>query len=545
MADQTSITMLRAMAEQVAQGCQCDTAPTCDTLQCLCRPRFFAGQLLTDEDLTNLEKYIVAKDRLHNKHLHGTGVVCGLEVVCNPCGEGVLVKEGYALGPCGEDIVVCQDTKVSIADLIHQCRVDESRNAPCNSRYPAGPMDCETAQQEWILSICYCESPSRGVTPLRNSKSSSSCGCGCGSSNGSSKSTSGCGCGGSTNTSTKNGSAATSCSCKSSRTTSAQCEPTLICEGFKFVLTKPMANHTNTDQPASDWTSQSEIVKQFIACVSKLMSSIRLPAESSKVDFQMLEAELLQFARGRCFGTADLRETSVRPGSLFVQRSSIFGLLLEVGRECLCSAILPPCSTGTSCDCVPLATLIVDTKSSRVLDICNLKGRKFLLTFPNLSYWLDWLHPFATLRSKLEAFCCGSTATEQMPPDPSKPPALTNVGRSLREVSGAKEENAVSPNADFDRILLSLLGLDQGGKDAASPDELLHPFSTVAVSSFLAPAIMETFKMMSAGSQASALGTTVDANADELRKLRAEFAVLKRSMKDLQGVAPKKTKRSK
>ena len=50
------------------------------------RPRFFAGQLLTEDDLTALTDYMTAKDRLHNRHLFGAGVVCGLWVSCDPWG---------------------------------------------------------------------------------------------------------------------------------------------------------------------------------------------------------------------------------------------------------------------------------------------------------------------------------------------------------------------------------------------------------------------------------------------------------------------------
>src|SRR6266542_5411055 len=57
-----------------ACGC-CKPGRTCDGLECLCRPRFFAGQLLTDEDLRRLDHYVVAKDRLHNRYLHGPGSV--------------------------------------------------------------------------------------------------------------------------------------------------------------------------------------------------------------------------------------------------------------------------------------------------------------------------------------------------------------------------------------------------------------------------------------------------------------------------------------
>ena len=87
------------MGTSPASGaCSCGPGRTCDGLECLCRPRYFAGQLLTDEDLRRLDHYIVAKNRLHNRYLHGTGVVCGLEVVCNPCDPTVTVRTGFALG---------------------------------------------------------------------------------------------------------------------------------------------------------------------------------------------------------------------------------------------------------------------------------------------------------------------------------------------------------------------------------------------------------------------------------------------------------------
>ena len=62
------------------------------------RPRFFAGQLLTEDDLDLLGEYVVGKNRLHNRALWGPGVVCGLDVHCDPCGRGnLIVSPGYAI----------------------------------------------------------------------------------------------------------------------------------------------------------------------------------------------------------------------------------------------------------------------------------------------------------------------------------------------------------------------------------------------------------------------------------------------------------------
>lgn len=49
----------------------------------------------------------------HNRHLHGTGIVCGLQVYCGPNGAAkrtmVTVRNGYAIDSYGKDIIVNAD----------------------------------------------------------------------------------------------------------------------------------------------------------------------------------------------------------------------------------------------------------------------------------------------------------------------------------------------------------------------------------------------------------------------------------------------------
>ncbi len=75
------------------------TCAPCETAAFV-RPRFFAGQLLTEDDLGALIDYTLAKQRLHNTHLLGAGVACGLAVACGPRGpqgsSQVVVEAGYA-----------------------------------------------------------------------------------------------------------------------------------------------------------------------------------------------------------------------------------------------------------------------------------------------------------------------------------------------------------------------------------------------------------------------------------------------------------------
>lgn len=62
--------------------------------------------------------------RFHNKHLHGWGVVCGLEVVCGPEGpsgprEHITVKSGYAIDCDGNDVILEKDVEgLNLFDMI-------------------------------------------------------------------------------------------------------------------------------------------------------------------------------------------------------------------------------------------------------------------------------------------------------------------------------------------------------------------------------------------------------------------------------------------
>src|SRR4051812_14003981 len=144
-------------------------APACETcglLECLCRPRFFAGQLLTDTDLNRLDAYIRAKNRMHNLQLHGWGVVNGLQVRCDACGTGVIVGTGYAIDPCGEDIVVCNDTPVDICSLIKRCQHQDITCVPSSRNF--GETNCDDVEEDWVLAIRYTETQARAITALRS-----------------------------------------------------------------------------------------------------------------------------------------------------------------------------------------------------------------------------------------------------------------------------------------------------------------------------------------------------------------------------------------
>lgn len=124
-------------------GCGCKpaklpeavTAPcsACETASFV-RPRFFAGQLLTEDDLGALIDYVVAKNRFHNARLFGAGVVCGLLVECGPCNSSkIVVQPGYALDCCGNDLVLTCEQTLDIAPMIRELAARKGKDCkdPC------------------------------------------------------------------------------------------------------------------------------------------------------------------------------------------------------------------------------------------------------------------------------------------------------------------------------------------------------------------------------------------------------------------------------
>jgi hypothetical protein len=68
------------------------------------RPNFFAGQILTAEDLQAEQDYFLARSRRHNRFLHGWGVVHGLDVATHR--DTLVVQPGLAIDCAGNEIVL-------------------------------------------------------------------------------------------------------------------------------------------------------------------------------------------------------------------------------------------------------------------------------------------------------------------------------------------------------------------------------------------------------------------------------------------------------
>lgn len=143
----------------------------CDTADgYLERVRYFSRQLLDAHDLTDDQTYHRAKQRMHNRLLHGWGIVCGLEVIANPTQKAlsnVKICPGFALSPQGDEICVPGEVQFDLAT----CTTGPAAgccSSPCS---PILPTRVDPAKPFWIaIKYLQCSSRPVRVPPI---------GCGC------------------------------------------------------------------------------------------------------------------------------------------------------------------------------------------------------------------------------------------------------------------------------------------------------------------------------------------------------------------------------
>ena len=125
------------------------------------RPRYFCGHLLTDADLTLEQRYMLEKDRLRNRELHGKGIVCGLRISCdtNCCGH-VVIGDGYAIDDCGNDLYFVRLTPLIIGAL----PTAGTAQVDCND--PGKRNDDCPMRQCFYIAACYYEDESDYETPF-------------------------------------------------------------------------------------------------------------------------------------------------------------------------------------------------------------------------------------------------------------------------------------------------------------------------------------------------------------------------------------------
>ena len=139
----------------------------------LARTRFFQGQLVMPDDLTQDQIYFRDKHLRHNRMLHGWGVVCGARVMKHATEKCVVtIEPGYILGPYGHEIVINSEVEVDI------CKegIDGNAVSPCSGAPDPWCADIRVnrpAGQPLYIAIAFSECESRPVRAQGH-------GCGCG-----------------------------------------------------------------------------------------------------------------------------------------------------------------------------------------------------------------------------------------------------------------------------------------------------------------------------------------------------------------------------
>jgi len=86
------------------------------------RPRYMYGQLLGADDFTTEQRYHLLRARLRNALLHGTGVVCGLDITAavtsaTPPGAELRCTPGLAIDALGREVFVPETICLDVTGL--------------------------------------------------------------------------------------------------------------------------------------------------------------------------------------------------------------------------------------------------------------------------------------------------------------------------------------------------------------------------------------------------------------------------------------------
>jgi hypothetical protein len=133
----------------------CETGP-------FVRNNFFTGKLLLERDFTDEQAFFLDKQHLHNKYLHGWGVVCGLKVKQHPnqncTNRFICVEPGMALDCCGHEILVRHEECIDFANLPEILKLaeqadDKSHEIQICLRY----RECGTEPIPVLYDECGCD----------------------------------------------------------------------------------------------------------------------------------------------------------------------------------------------------------------------------------------------------------------------------------------------------------------------------------------------------------------------------------------------------
>lgn len=146
--------------------------PDCSPIE-MRRNRYFTGRYLTAHDFRLEQGYFLSRHRLHNRLMHGWGIVCGLGVHPHPnpeCANHVIVDPGIAIDCCGREIILEEPQVVVVWDAdapppppppqekdegeYDEAEEDVAAQKPVP---PKQPPDLTREESGYLLVISYCE----------------------------------------------------------------------------------------------------------------------------------------------------------------------------------------------------------------------------------------------------------------------------------------------------------------------------------------------------------------------------------------------------
>ena len=444
-----------------ADECCCTVCRGLTTFE---RPLFATGQTLSAADLTALQSYVAGKNRLHNRFLHGWGVVCGLEVVCDDCEGSVTIRPGYAIDPCGADIVVGQPVRFDVIRAIQDCSgAGRTRTGDCDPWMPPPDPGCRDALSHWCIALNYREietaigqrltTGGAACVTLGKGGGASHGGCGCGG---------GCGGGGGCNCTPA---ATVNAPPLSSVTASNSCAPRRVMECFDVSLVKSaeacaptfgrfMRGTKSEANPLGIFDSlipKRTLLRKIIDCIINDFKALQARMTNNElvivlfmafsnsinpsapgIDLGAIHAAICKF-RGavldllagddhptrcqlrRAVAEITLRAPTNDDAETDAARAAWIELAQEAARElvaawlqlildCICHAFLPQCGEDPCDERLEIACVTV--KAGKILSICNHSCRRYAGAFPSTVYWMSLIPILPLISRILVMICC-------------------------------------------------------------------------------------------------------------------------------------------
>lgn len=121
------------------------------------RLRYFHGMLLDDKDFQAEQQYHAGKRRLLNRMLHGSGVVCGLDLRGKKDTRWIEISSGLALDCSGNEIWVPKKKQIDLASLLPP-KEKPKPNAECKEEDEGDDL------KTYYIGIRYDEKPTNPVS---------------------------------------------------------------------------------------------------------------------------------------------------------------------------------------------------------------------------------------------------------------------------------------------------------------------------------------------------------------------------------------------